>query len=314
MSRRDIVCGLGALAGAAFLALAGRAQTPPARRVALVGAASFWDDFVRGLHELGYRDGREVVFEVLPVGEPGLAAELARRSIDVIVASSYIAGGLAAKKATSETPIVIVRMADPVGVGLVATLARPGGNVTGLSTQSAELMAKRLELLKETIPTVARVVIVGIAGNPVFRMSTEQARGAARSLGIVLDGVAVDPRDYARAFAEIQKTAPDALLVTQGIGDQSGIADFALRNRLATISLDRDLAEAGILLSYGPNYADLFRRAAAYVDKILKGAKPADLPVEQPTKFELVVNLKTAKALGVTIPQSILLRADEVIE
>jgi len=236
--------------------------------------------------------------------------------VDVIVTWGT-ATVIAAKRATSVIPIVFTIVSDPVGTGIVASLARPGGNVTGISTLQTDTAGKRLELLREVVPTLKRLAIVGNIGNPASVQEMHEIQQTARALG--LDVVTLEIRrteDIAPAFkarkgrAEALFVVPDALINTQ----RNRVCALALAARLPTMHGYQESVTAGGLLSYGPNYLDLFRRTADYVDKILKGAKPADLPVEQPTKFELVINLKTAKALGLTIPQSVLIRADQVIE
>ena len=226
---------------------------------------------------------------------------------------------LAAKQATSSIPIVTVTGPDPVELGLVRSLARPGGNVTGVTSMSSELSAKRLGLLKELLPHVSRVAVFFDLAAPGSMLNVRDMEGAARSIGVVLQRVPVrpDPATYEAAFIAVERAGAGAVTIVQSAAFLSGyrrIAELALVHRLPCGGGNREFAEAGGLVSYGPDIADLFRRGAVYVDKILKGAKPGDLPVEQPTKFELVINLKTAKALGLTLPPSLLLRADSVIE
>jgi len=238
--------------------------------------------------------------------------------VDVIVVATD--GAIAAvKRATQTIPIVMVNSSDPVGTGFVTSLARPGGNVTGLSNISAELSGKRLELLREAIPGLSRVAFLwnpDVRGNVLDYKETE---GAARSLGLQLQSVeVVRAEDFDRAFSAVTIGRAQALVLSAGnpvgFANRGQIASFAQRNRLPSMYATKEYVDAGGLMSYGPSNPDMRRRAAIYVDKILKGAKPADLPVEQPTKFELVINLKTAKALGLTIPQSLLRRADQVIQ
>ena len=281
--------------------------------------------FRQGLRDLGYVEGRNVMIEYRDAQgklEPlqALAAELVALKADVIVASST-AAALAAKQATTVVPIVFGTVPDPVASGLVASLARPGGNVTGLSNLNADLVGKCLEYLTQAVPGVSRVAVLWQRG--AFGERTEQemlkaSEVAARALGIQLHFVeARGPADIDKAFAEIVGARADAVTVLVSgmlLGERKHLVDFAAKNRLPVVYTFRELVDAGGLMSYGPSLADLFRRAASYVDKILKGTKPADLPVEQPTKFELVINLKTAKALGLTIPPALLARADEVIE
>jgi putative ABC transport system substrate-binding protein len=279
------------------------------------------DAFRQGLRELGYVEGQNLVVEYrwadgdtarLPV----LAAELVQLRVDVLVAATNPAV-LAARQATSTIPIVFTASSDPVGTGLVASLAHPGGNVTGLSLVTPELSGKRLQLLRETLPRLTRVALLWDAGHVGMADRVKETEAAARQLGVTLHVEWV--RDLAgldRAFATLAQARPDAFLTTVEpfTGDhRQRIVAFAAQQRLPAMYEERDFVDAGGLMAYGPNLAVNYRRAATYVDKILRGTKPADLPVEQPTKFELVINLKTARALGLTIPQSVLIRADEVI-
>jgi putative ABC transport system substrate-binding protein len=276
--------------------------------------------FVRRLRELGWIEGRTVAIEYRWAEGRNerfaeISAEFVRLKVDVIVAGA--AGALAAKQATSVIPIVFAGAADPVGVGLLASLARPGGNLTGLSLQNAELAGKRVELLREVVPRLRLLAVLANAGNPNAMPEMREALTAARKFG--LDALAVEIRqadDIAPSIATL-KGGVDALYV---VGDplvstnRMQLTTIALRARLPTMYVERESVEAGGLISYGTDFADQFRRAGDYVDKILRGSKPGDLPVEQPTKFDLVINLITAKALGLTISESFLLRADEVIE
>jgi putative tryptophan/tyrosine transport system substrate-binding protein len=276
----------------------------------------------QGLRDLGYMQGKNILFEYrYAEGEtdriPALAVELVQLKVDIIVT----AGGpmtRAAKQATSTIPIVMAAAGNPVGSGLVASLARPGGNVTGLTTITRELDDKRLELLKEAVPKVTRVGVLWnpeAAALPLFK----QLEVAARSLGLQLQSLEVRaPEDFDGAFRAAAKGRSQALLVLRnpviGMTERGRIAKLANKSRLPTIYDDKAFVEAGGLMAYGTNITDLYRRVATYVDKILKGAKPADLPVEQPMKFEFVINLKTAKQIGVTIPPNVLARADRVIK
>jgi len=249
---------------------------------------------------------------------PDLAAELVRLKVDVIV-SVVTQASLAAKNATRTIPIVMVAAGDPLGSGLVASLARPGGNVTGPSSMYAELAGKQLELLKETVPKVSRVAVLWNPANAVWQAQMLRATEvAARALGLQLQLLeARGPDELEGAFAAMTRERASALLVQVDVIfalHARRLADLAAKRHLPAMYGSREHVEAGGLMSYAPNIPDLFRRAATYVDKILKGAKPADLPVEQPTRFELIINLKTAKALGLTIPPSLLVRADQVIE
>jgi len=278
--------------------------------------------FRQGLRELGYVEGKTVVLEARYAEArverlPELARELVGLKVDVIVASTD-AVIAAVKRETRTIPIVMAPSSDPVGSGFVASLARPGGNVTGLSAISPELSGKRLELLREVVPGLSRVAFLwnpDVRGNLFDYKETE---GAARSLRLELQSVEVSrAEDLDRAFSAITNQRAQALVLPAGnligFSNLGRITSFAQRNRLPTIFSQREYVDAGGLMSYGPSSSGMFRRAAVYVDKILKGAKPADLPVEQPTQFELVISLKTAKALGLTIPQSLLQRADEVV-
>jgi putative ABC transport system substrate-binding protein len=279
--------------------------------------------FLRALRELGWVEGQNLIIEYRwAEGKverlPDLAAELVRRKVDLIVAPAGSAA-LAAKNATSSIPIVMIFPSDPVEMGLVASLSRPGGNITGTTfTPGPEIFGKQLQILKEAIPHVSRVAILWNPADPSFALQMRELEGAARSLRIRLQHVeARGPEEFASAFAAMARERADALLVngtSTFLAHRATLAELAVKGRLPTMYSFRENVEAGGLMAYAVNMADFVGRAAVYVDKILKGAKPADLPVEQPTKFELVINLKTAKALGLTIPQSLLLRADEVIQ
>ncbi len=281
--------------------------------------------FRQGLHDLGYVEGRNLVIEYRDAeGKlerlPALAAELVALKVDVVVAPNTVAA-LAARQATKTIPIVFAVAADPVTSGLVTSLARPGGNVTGLSILSPELVGKGLELLTQAIPGVSRIAVLwqpGALGERTEKDLLKEAEVAARALGMRPQVVeARGPEDFDRAFSDMTRARTGALTVLTSIMfviERRRLVDLAAKNRLPTVYPYREFVDAGGLMAYGPNIADNYRRAATYVDKILKGAKPADLPVEQPTKFELVINLKTAKTLGLTIPLSLLQRADEVIQ
>lgn len=280
------------------------------------------DAFREGLRELGYVEGRNFILEYRSSDGQDkrfveLAAELVRLNVDVIVARGSPAS-LAAKNATSTIPIVMSRTGDPVRSGLVTTLARPGGNVTGLSSQSVDTEAKRLELLRELTPGLKRIAALSNMGTPNSPPQWKEIETAARSLGIESQLLDVRrPEDLQTAFDAASRQHADALVVGQdGLlqSNRKRIVDLAMAHRLPAIYRSMEFVEAGGLIGYGPHYPDLYRRTALYVDKILKGARPGDIPIEQPTRFELVINLKTAKALGIAIPQSILLRADQLIE
>jgi len=285
-------------------------------------ATALWHEaFRQGLRDLGWVEGKNISIEYrYAEGRhdrlPDLAADLVRLKVDVIVTATAT-DGQAAKHATRAIPIVIAS-GDLVGSGLVESLARPGGNITGLSHMAPELAGKRLELLKEMVPKLSRVAVLW---NPQGRTSTlswNEMQLPARKLGVQLHSLEVrSPNDFAKAFEEATRARAGALAIMPNpvfVTNLKRIADLAAKHRLPSIFHLREFADSGGLLTYGIDRADMFRRAATYVDKILKGAKPADLPVEQPTKFQLVINLKTAKALGLTIPQSVLFRADQVIQ
>jgi putative ABC transport system substrate-binding protein len=329
MKRRAFIALLGgATAASAAWPLAASAQTPPKiPRVGYIAAASATGSehtvgaFRQGLRELGYVEGQTIALEVrYAEGRneriPELVAELVGLKMDVLVTASSVAA-LAANKATRTIPIVMVG-ADPVGLGVVASLGRPGGNVTGLSIFNEGIIGKRLELLKELVPGLARVAVLRnpvVAAHATFWQETEVA---ARQLGVTLQPIEVrGPEDFEAAFAAAARGNAQALIAFDDnvtLAYRPRIAALAASSRLPAMYGFREFPDEGGLMSYGPSFVDLFRRAATFVDKILKGAKPADLPVEQPTKFELIVNLKTAKALGLDLSPSLLARADEVIE
>jgi putative ABC transport system substrate-binding protein len=323
MDRRTFVGGL--IAGTLTAPLAGAAQQP--KKVSRIGyladpSGPTVEAFRHGLREFGYVEGQNITLEYRWSGGkidrfPALAAELVQLKVDIIVVASTPAG-LAAKHATTTIPIVMAAGGDPVGSGLVGSLARPGGNITGLSNLAEDLIAKLLELLKAAIPTVSRVAVLANPDNRVHPTFLKEIEGAARTLSVVLSPLeARGPDELEGAFTRAIRERAGALIVLPDpmfVSHRAPIVSLAAKKRLPTIYGFREFVDAGGLMSYGVNLQDNFRRAAGYVDKILKGAKPADLPVEQPTKFELVINMKTAKALGLTIPRSLLLRADEVIQ
>ena len=280
------------------------------------------EEYRRGMRELGYIEGRTVDTEYVYADAqfsrlPGLAAQLVERKVDVIVTASTPAS-LAAKQATAKIPIVFAASSDPISTGVVASLARPGGNVTGLSLMASDLSAKRLELIHVLVPRVSRIAVLWDSSNPGMALRVRETKAAAEQSKVAFfDAGAHDLDGLEAMFAELSKQRPGALLVTAEpftTQHRVRILDFMERNAIPCMYEESRYVEAGGLISYGPSVADLFRRSALYVDKILKGANPADLPVEQPTRFELVINLKTAKALGLTVPDSILVRADKVIE
>lgn len=294
---------------------------PVAEMAGPVPAHPFPRAFLRTLAELGYVEGQNL--DYMPRSAEGrferlggLVRELLDRKVDVIVVPGDELPVLA-RAATSTVPIVMMSFSDPVALGLVSSFARPGGNITGISrTASPDIEAKRVQLLKEAFPSIRRVAYLGT--KPDWQGPFGQsAQAAARDLGISLLPAELDPADYPRAFAGIVRERPDALFVAQNTSNfaqRKRIADFALANRLPSVYHTHEFAQAGGLMSYGADLTDLYRRAAVYVDKILKGARPGDLPVEHPSTFELIVNMKTARALGLEIPQPILLRADHVIQ
>ena len=323
MRRRAFIAALGAAAAWPVVA---RGQ-PAMPVIGFLGPASpavanpWLGAFVQRLGELGWVEGRNVTIEVRWAEGRGervaeIAAEFVRQKVDII-ATWATAPALAAKSATSTIPIVFALAADPIGTGLVASLARPGGNATGLSVQNIDLAGKRVELLREIVPNLRRLAIMANVGVPDIAAETHEVQAIARTLGLDVATVEIrQAEDIAPAF-ETLKSGTEALFV---VGDpltftnRTIINAMAQRARLPTMYSMRGFVAAGGLISYGPNYPDMFRRAAELVDRILRGAKPAEIPVEQPTKFDLVVNLKTAKALGLTVPPFLLTRADEVIE
>ncbi len=284
--------------------------------------AHLWTAFMQGLQELGHIEGQNIAVERrFMEGKaerlPELAAELVRLNVSVIVAGGQ-PPPVAAKRATATIPIVMTNFSDPVGLGLVRSLSRPGGNVTGLSLLTVELVGKQLQLLKEAVPKASRVAFLTNPGNPGARLQRRGAETAARSLGLQLQVLeARRPDELAGAFAAMTRERAEAVLLP---GDslfyyyRMQIVDLATKSRLPSLFPPEEFAEAGGFMAYGANIADLYRRAATYVDRILKGANPADLPVEQPVKYNLVINLKTAKALGLTVPPSVVARAERVIE
>jgi putative tryptophan/tyrosine transport system substrate-binding protein len=323
VKRREFI---GLLGGAAAWPLTARAQQAVGKIVTIgVLAIEPWppiDTFRQALNNIGYIEGKNVRFEYRYVEGynerlPELANDLADLNVDVIVTWGTDAV-LAAKQATTTIPIVMGTIGDPLGSGIVTNLARPGGNVTGSSSRAAELESKRLELLKEAVPGLSRVAILFNPTNHYMPLALQSARKGAQMLHVSLAIYEVrDTTTLDAAFVTLTKDRPDALMVpadTFLVSQRSRIAQFAIENKLPSVYTFREYIEAGGLIAYTPNYHDLFRRAASYVDKILKGAKPGELPIGQPTKFQLVINLKTAKALGLVIPRALLVGADQVIE
>jgi putative ABC transport system substrate-binding protein len=278
--------------------------------------------FLEELHKLGWIEGKNFVYEARYADDrldrlPELISDLLNRDVDVIIADGTLAP-LAAKRATTTIPIVMTTAGDPLGTGLVASLAKPGGNVTGMSLMAPELAGKRLQLLREFLPIASHIAVLWNAANPYSTLVFSQTSQAAQVMALEIQSAEVrNPDDFQRAFDDVTRRNADALIVVEDPltgGQFSKIAAFAKKNRLPTLGGLRQFTDVGGLLAYGANIFDLERRAAGYVDRILKGAKPADMPVQQPTKFELVINLKTANALGVELPPLLLARADEVIE
>jgi putative ABC transport system substrate-binding protein len=302
--------------------LAGAPQ-PPGKvpRIGLLEDSPYWEAFRQGLRDLGYIDGQNIHLEArMPAGQPArlpaLAAELVQLPVDIIVTGGS-PGTQAAQHATRTIPIVMASVGDPVGNGFVASLAQPGGNITGLSVLGAGLSTKRLQLLQEAVPTLARLAVLWNPANPNQRAHVDALQAGAKALGVALQSLEVrTPDEFDPAFTALTRERPDALYLTADSLHQRYIGRviaFAATSGLPTMYQVPENVSAGGLMAYGASVPALFRRAATYVDKILKGAKPADLPVEQPMKFELVINLKTAKALGLTIPPTLLFQADEVI-
>ena len=323
MDRRAFI---GTLAGGLLAApRAAEAQrTTRVPRIGILGShdVPFWQSFREGLRELGYVEGSTITIEYRWAGEredrfPELASELVRLGVDAIVTWGTPAA-LAAKKATNTIPIVMAASGNPLGTGLIASLARPGGNITGSSSLNLELEGKGLQLLKEIVPKLSRVAVLWNPGNPVHGDLLDSTRAAAAPLAVELQLVPLQSlADLESAFAKIHTARPHALIVLSDnffVLERKRIVDFTAKIRLPAVYSVSVFADVGGLMVYGVNYHALFRRAATYVDRILKGTKPADLPVEQATAFELIINLKTAKALGLTIPPSLLQRADQVIE
>jgi len=283
--------------------------------------APYIEAFRQGLRDLGYIEGQNIAIEYRYAQEkldrqPALAAELVSLKVDVILTAGA-SGTRSAKEATNTIPIIMAQDPDPVGNGFVTSLARPGGNITGLSSLVAELGGKRLELLREVVPRLSRVAVLGTSTNPANAQQLREAELAAGPIGVRLQFLDVlDPKDIETGFRAATKGRADAVLVFGGpffIPQRTKIAELAIKSRLPAIYNRSEFVEAGGLMTYGASIPDLYRRAATYVDKILKGTKPADLPVQQPIKFEFVINLKAAKQIGLTIPPNVLARADRVI-
>jgi len=317
--------------GAMFLAVSFPAEAQQRGKVARIGflaapSPSFFSTrmnaFREGLYELGHVEGKNISIEYRYAGGkldrlPALAAELVRLKVDIIVTSSA-PGAVAAKNATGTIPVVFVTAGDPVGMGLVTSLARPGGNVTGLTTHAPELSGKRLELLKEVLPRITRVAVLWNPSNPGFSEMLKEMQATSKAHALQLQSLEVRSlEDFEGTFESITKGDSHAIIVVSDpfLNTHSRfILDLAVKHRLPAMYGGPEVVNAGGLMSYGPGFSDQYRRAATYVDKILRGTKPAELPVERPMKFELVINLKTAKQIGLTIPESVLYRVDRVIK
>jgi putative ABC transport system substrate-binding protein len=326
MKRREFI---GLVTGVTAWGYAARGQQAASvRRIGLLSPFSptdtlLWNNaLVRGLRDAGWIDGRNVTIEYrYAEGKaerlPELATDLIRQKVDIIVTTVTV-DTLAAKNATAEIPIVMVAVGDPVAIGIVKSLARPGGNITGLSQMTPDLSGKRLELLKQIVPQVSRVAVLFDPEDPLSTLDWNEARRSAQTLGIEVHSLEVrSTGDFDKVLREALAAHVGAVVVMPApvlFANLKLIADFATENRLPSTFHLREFPDVGGLLSYGVDRSDLFRRAATYIDKILKGASPADLPIEQPTKFELVINLRTAKMLGIAIPPNVLSIADEVIE
>jgi len=328
MKKKVIGLALAALLFALSLPAAAQQPTKVPRIGYLTGASlssmsARIESFRQGLRELGYAEGKNIVIEWRAAEEkldrlPALAAELVRLKVDIIVTAGS-SPTRAAKQATNTIPIVMAQDPDPVGSGFVASLARPGGNITGLATLAPELNGKRLELLKETVPKLSRVAVFGTSTQPGNAQSLKEVELVAKAFGVKLQYLDVlSSKEIATAFRAATKGRADAVLsllpARVASSQRTQMAELAVKSRLPVIYDRSEYVEAGGLMTYGVNFSDLDRRAAVYVDKILKGRKPADLPVEQPIKFDLIINLKAAKQIGLTIPANVLLRADRVIK
>ncbi|MGA7668667.1 MAG: ABC transporter substrate-binding protein [Pseudolabrys sp.] len=325
MRRREFITLLGGVAVTWPLAASAQSKTP---RIGFMGnstaalEANLVDAFREGLREHGYEEGRNILIEYRWADGkyerfPALVAELIAAKVEVIVTAGTPAA-LAMKKATTTVPLVMVAVGDPVGTGLVPSLARPGANLTGLSSVAPDLEGKRLQLLREVVPALSHVAMFINSLNPFHVSSMRQARAAAQTMGIKLQLHDIrKSEDLDDAFAAIRKERPDAVLILADrvfLHNRERMIDLTKEQRLPNVNAYKELVEVGGLMSYGPSYEDMHKRAAIYVDKILKGAKPADLPIEQPNKFTFIVNLKAAKALGVTVPSQLLGLADELID
>src|SRR5690242_12682565 len=320
IQRRELIA---TLCGVVVWPLAARAQEP---KVPIIGALvignispeEFWREFRQGLRDLGYIEGQNVRFEFRSAEGrldrlAELAAELVRLKVDVIV-TWFTPTAVAAKHATREIPIVMAETGDPVGTGLIMSLHRPGGNVTGIASVAAELAGKSVQLIRDMLPAARRVTALANATDPFSKPFLKEIQLGGDATGTAIKTVRINTKEeFESAFAGMERDRPDAIIVQPSLPSKRA-AELALQHRVPAVSVPRWFADEGGLMSYSAIYADLFRKAAVYVDKILKGAQPADLPVEQPTRFQLVINMKTANALGITVPATLLARADEVIE
>ena len=324
MDRRQLLVVLGGALAAPF---AVRAQQQRLYRIGFLGnstaalEANLVGPFREGLRDLGYVEGRNIVIEYRwAEGKyerfPELISDLLQLPVEMIVTAGTPAS-LAVKKATTSIPLVMIAVGDPVGTGLITSLARPGGNVTGVTSMAADLEGKRLELLREVVPTLSHLAVLWNPASPFQVVAEQEVQAAAQALCIKVLSLGVQaPEQFDQAFATIRRERPEALNVLADrlfLHTRGRLMDFATHQGLPGVHGYRECVEAGGLMSFGPNYAEMHRRAAYFVDRILKGAKPADLPVERPTKFELVINLKAAKALGLTIPPTLLFQATEVM-
>jgi len=320
LRRREFIALLGSGAAGWPLVARGQQRKVPTIGVLVVGAPGweeFWRLFRDAMRQTGYVEGQTVRYEFRSdqgqMGRlPELAAELVRLNVDLLV-TWFTPAALAAKAATHDTPIVMALAGDPVANGVVDSLNRPGGNVTGMSGVNAELGGKSVELIREMLPSTHRVVALANAPDPFSKPFVEQIEAGGRAIGIMIDAKMIRAEELEATFAEMAKQRPDALIVQPSLPAKR-VAELAAKYRMPAVSTLGPFAQLGGLMSYAPALSYLYRRAAVYVDKILKGDKPGDLPIEQPTQFELIVNMKTARALGLTMPQSLLARADEVIE
>jgi putative ABC transport system substrate-binding protein len=321
MRRREFITLLAGAAAWPSPARAQRAAKVPTIGVLVIGnvdPAEFWRLFRQGLRDLGYVEGQTIRFEFRSAeGQvdrlPELATELVRLKVDIIV-TWFTPPAQAAKQATREIPIVMADAGDPVGTGLIASLSRPGGNVTGIAAITAELAGKCIELIREMLPSARRVAALINVPDPFSKPFLERIQRGGEATGTTIEPIRISSREeFEAAFAEMENKPPDAVIVQPSLPGKRA-TELALKYRVPAVSVPRWFAEEGGLMAYSPRFPELFYQAAVYVDKILRGAKPADLPVVQPTKFELVINIKTAKLLGLTIPDSLLLRADEIIE